>query len=190
MEILRGWRRADSFSRIPWIVTHPKRARRTQNLFRLFPALALIAGILMAPTSVLAVGTWQWTAKLDGTNTVLGPFTTKEQAVQALQAAAVQSCATAGYPCPAESTALQWDRDLAVTPNSKTYHYGAVIPSTPTAYSCYVWTSNPVPPIYHLTWGTSACFLDEASLVAAATSMPGCYKTQNSDGSWNVFVNS
>jgi hypothetical protein len=70
---------------------HLRHGRSTRGWSRLFPALALLGGILMAPAIILAAGTLQWTAQLNGSGPVLGPFSTNEQALQALGAAVVIS---------------------------------------------------------------------------------------------------
>ena len=165
---------------------------RTQKWSKAFPQLAFLVGILTAPAIVLAAGTWQWTAQLTGNGfPVLGPFSTNEQAVQALGAAAVQRCASVGIPCPAESSTLQKDGDVAMTPNSKTYHYSAITPSTPTSasWSCYVWSDDPTGANFSLTLGPSGCYASEASAVAAVTSMPGCYTQPNGVGGITAFTN-
>jgi hypothetical protein len=158
------------------LFAHLWHGHKTRDWSRIFPILGLVGGVLMAPAMVLAAG--QWTAQLTGNNPPLGPFSTKEQAVQALEAAAVQRCASAGIPCPAESTTMQQHGVIAMTPNGKTYSYIAITPSTPTSsFSCYVWSAVSGNPGNELIWGDSSCFPDEASAVAAQTSMPGCFTT-------------
>ena len=63
--------------------------------------ICLFAGVGLILSAFLAnaAGTWQWTAQIVGNNMpVLGPFATKEQAVQAMEAAIVQQCASVGLP--------------------------------------------------------------------------------------------
>jgi RHS repeat-associated protein len=169
------------------LFAHLWHGHSTRNWSRIFPVLGLLGGMLMAPAIVLAAG--QWTAQITGNGfPVLGPFSTKEQAVQALAAAVVQRCASVGIPCPAASTALQPNGPSAMTPNGKTYNYFPIIPSTPTSYSCYVWGENPAPFNNQLTLGPG-CYSDEASAVAAATSMPGCYTVPLPDGGTAVHTN-
>src|ERR1700733_4049695 len=168
-------------------LAHLRREQSTRSWSRLFPALAFLGGILMAPVIVLAAGTLQWTAQLNGSGPVLGPFSTSEQALQALGAAVVQECASNGNSCPAASSAMQQTSVIAMTPNSKTYFYFPITPSTPTAWSCYVWSPLTTPPQPTLGPG---CFTSEASLVASLTSMPGCFLTLTASGGAVESVNS
>ena len=151
------------------------------------------AGLATMPVFVAnAAGTWQWTAQVTGVATPVqgSPFPTKEQAVQALTAAIVQHCADVGYPCPAASTAQQEVGIIAMTPNSKIYSYSLFTPSSPTAYTCYVWTDDPAPSSNVLTLGPYGCYPDEASAVASQTLMQGCYTTLNNVGGVNAYSNS
>jgi RHS repeat-associated protein len=147
------------------------------------PCLLALMVALLAPAFAFAAGTWQWTAQLNGNGMpVLGPFATKEQAQQALANAAVQRCVTVGYPCPQEATTLQDQGIVAMTPNSKTFFYNAIVASTPTAYSCYWWTDDPAPPNQQLLTGSSSCYSSVANAVAAETFMPGCTPTSTNSG--------
>jgi hypothetical protein len=172
------------------LFAHPRHGRRTRNWSQSFLVLGLLGGILTAPAIVLAAGTWQWTAQITGNGfPILGPFSTKEQAAQALAAAIVQRCASVGISCPDESTTLHEAGVIAMTANSKTYNYIAVTPSTPTEYSCYFWSADPAPFNLNLGLGPSGCFPDEASAVAAQTSMPGCLIVPLPDGGEAVSIN-
>lgn len=152
--------------------------------------LGVFAAALMAPAIALSAGTWQWTAQLVGDDMpVIGPFATKEQAVQALGAAAVQRCAAVGLSCPAEATTLQSDGVVIMTPTQESFYYRAVTPSTHGPWSCYVWSDDPPPPNWQLVLGQSGCYTSVASAVAARTSMPGCYEQPNGSGGLNVYTN-
>jgi RHS repeat-associated protein len=151
---------------------------RAPNWLKAILLLAFLGATLTTPAIVMAAGSLQWTAKLIGNGVpVLGPFATKEQAVQALAAAIVQECTSIGYSCPDVPTFLQPYGDAAMTPNSKTYIYLASTPSTPTAYSCYSWSNDPASSNYQLILGSSGCYASEASAVAAMTSTAGCFLT-------------